>query len=153
MHQARALTASIAQDVQHAVDVARGAGTALDAKPDRLVEDENVVILIKRDRAQKLTRLFFRLGKISRFRRIEPERRDAHRLACLQPVLSIDPLAVDAQFAFADHALDVGERQRRKSRLEKAVDPHAGFIGGDHDGLDFGGFLGKRNWRDDLPHG
>src|SRR5258708_12379469 len=73
MHQARALTASIAQGVQHAVHMARGAGTALDAKPHGLVEDENVVILVERDRTQKLTRLFFRFGEVSRFRRIEPE--------------------------------------------------------------------------------
>src|SRR5258708_16348160 len=91
MHQARALTASIAQGVQHAVHMARGAGTALDAKPHGLVEDENVVILVERDRTQKLTRLFFRFGEVSRFRRIEPEWRDAHPPACLHPPPAVAP--------------------------------------------------------------
>src|SRR5262249_36253010 len=117
-----------------------------------IVEDENVVILVERDRTQNLTRPFFRFRQVSRFRRIEPERRDAHRLACLQPILAVDPLAVDAQLAFADHALDVGERQRRKPRFQKAVDPHSGFIGRDGDGLDLGCFRRERGRRGDLPH-
>jgi len=32
--------------------------------------------------------------------------------------------------------LDVAEREPRKPRLEEAVDAHAGFVGGDGDGLD-----------------
>ena len=75
---------------------------------------------------------------------------DAHRLTRRQPILAVDPLAVDAQFAFADHALDAGERQRRKFCLEKAVDPHAGFVRRDRDGVRPGGFLGKRNRRNDI---
>src|SRR5258708_35276942 len=109
MHQARALTASIAQGVQHAVHMARGAGTALDAKPHGLVEDENVVILVERDRTQKLTRLFFRFGEVSRFRRIEPEWRDAPPLASLPPGLAGDPPARGAQLPFSAAALALGK--------------------------------------------
>src|SRR4029077_8274798 len=47
-------------------------------------------------------------------------------------------LAVDAQLTFADDALDVGERQAGKARLEKTVDAHVVFVGGDDHGLDFG---------------
>ena len=59
-----------------------------------------------------------------------------------EPVLGLGALAVDAQFAFADDALDVGETQSRKPRLKKAVDAHAGFIGRDRDVLHAG-----RHWR------
>ena len=59
---------------------------------------------------------------------IELQRRNADRLPGLQPVLGLRALAVHAQLAFADDALDVGERQPGKARLEEAVDPHAGLV-------------------------
>src|SRR5258708_31728410 len=115
MHQARALTASIAQGVQHAVHMARGAGTALDAKPHGLVEDENVVILVERDRTQKLTRLFFRFGEVSRFRRIEPEWRGGHRPARLPPVPARHPPSAVSPFPLSGPPLGIGKRQRRET--------------------------------------
>ena len=65
---------------------------------------------------------------VARLRRIELERRDAHRLPGLQPVLGLRALAVHAHLAFADDALDVGERQPREPRLEEAVEPHAVLV-------------------------
>ena len=67
--------------------------------------------------------------------RLEAQRRDAHGLPGFQPVLWLGALAVDPHLAFTDDALDVGEAQARKALLEKTVDAHAGFIGGDGDVL------------------
>jgi hypothetical protein len=50
-------------------------------------------------------------------------------------LLGLRALAVHAQFALSNDALDVGEGEPRKSRLEKAIDPHAGFVGCDFSGL------------------
>jgi len=38
---------------------------------------------------------------------LEPQRRNAHRLSGGEAILTVDALAVDAQLAFADDALDV----------------------------------------------
>ena len=80
-------------------------------------------------------------------RRVELERRDAHLLADLEPILGVDALAVHPHLAFAHDALDVAERQAGKLRLEKAIDPHAGFVGADRDGLHAGRDFGKRRRR------
>src|SRR5579863_8406055 len=50
-------------------------------------------------------------------------------------MLRLRALAVNAHLAFADHALDVREAQPRKLGFQKAIDAHAGFVGGDRDGL------------------
>jgi hypothetical protein len=52
-------------------------------------------------------------------RRIELERRNANALPLLDPVLAVGPLAVDAQFALTDDALDMGERQTGETRSRK----------------------------------
>ena len=58
------------------------------------------------------------------------ERRDAHRLAGLQPVLRLRALAVHAQLAFADDALDVGERRpgNRASRKRSTRMPASSAV-------------------------
>ncbi len=87
-------------------------------------------------RLQRLGRGFRELGR--RFGRIEPQRRNPHALAGLQTVLAVGALAVDAQLAFANDALDVGERQSGKARLQEAVDAHVVLVRRDDDGLDLG---------------
>src|SRR5262249_19658623 len=93
-------------------------------------EDEDVVILVKRDRAQKCARLFLGFGEVGRLRGIKPQRRDAHRLAGLPPVLAVDPPAVDAPLAFADHAVDVGEHSdgNRASRKRSTRIPDSSAV-------------------------
>ena len=70
---------------------------------------------------------------------VELQRRNPDALPLLQPVLAVGALAVDAQLAFADDALDMGKRQAGKPRFQKAVDPHVGFICRNDDGLHFCG--------------
>ena len=115
------------------------AGAALHREPHRLVEHQHVVVLVERDRLEERAGLLSAsLRGVARLRRIELERRDAHRLPGLQPVLRLGALAVHPQLAFADDALDMGERQPRKAGLEEAVDAHAGFVAGHGDGLHAG---------------
>src|SRR5262249_60535659 len=71
----------------------------------------------------------------ARLRRIELERRDAHRLPGLQPGFRLRPLAVHAQLALADDALDVTERQAGIAGLEETVDAHARLVARHGDGL------------------
>src|SRR5262249_187014 len=112
-----------------------GTGSALDREPHRFVEHEHVIVLEQRDRLQKTPRLLVRFGA-DRLWSVELEWRNPDGLARYQPILAVDALAVDAQLAFADDALDVREREAGKARFEKPIDPHAGFVGGDRDGLD-----------------
>jgi hypothetical protein len=139
MHQPRPLAVRVAQHPEHAVEMARGAGTALHRKPHRLVEHQHVGVFVERDRFKKRAGLLVSLAAGgARFRRIEPQRRNADRLPGLEPVLRLRALTVDAHLAFADDALDVGEAQARKPRLEETVHPHAGFVGGHRDVLHAG---------------
>ena len=120
--------------------MARGAGAALHREAHRLVEHQHVGVLVQRDRAQELARLLVSLAACRRrLRFAEFQRRDAHVLPRRQPVLRLDALAVHAQLAFADDALDVGERKPGKPRLEETIDAHAGFIAANRDGLHAGG--------------
>ena len=100
--------------------MARGAGAALHGEPHRLVEHQHVGVLVQRDRCEELARLRRRpraagvrgLGGSS----LSGGMRTAWP-AC-KPVLRLRALAVHAQLAFADDALDVGERKpgKRASR-------------------------------------
>jgi len=109
--------------------MARGARAALHREPHGLVQHQHVGVLVERDRLEEIAGLGIRLV----FRRarpglVQPQRRDTHRLSGLEPLLGLRALAVHAQLAFADHTLDTGERQPGETRLEEAVDAHAGFV-------------------------
>jgi hypothetical protein len=126
----------IAQNLEHAVDVACGAGAALHRKSHRLVEHEHVGILVERDRFEEGASFFVGLvAGSARLRLIEAQRRDAHGLTRLQPVLRLRALAADPHLAFADDALNVGEAQARKARFQKTIHTHAGLVAGDGDVL------------------
>ena len=64
----------------------------------------------------------------ARARLIQSQRRDAHRLPGLEPLFGLRALAVHAQFALSNDALDMGEGEPRKPRLDEAIDAHAGFV-------------------------
>ncbi len=128
------------------------AGTALHRKPERLVEHQHVVIFIKRDRFEELAGLVVGcVTRRTRFRMLEPQRRNAHALPGFEPVLRLGALAVDPQLAFTDDALDVRETQAWKLRFQEAIDPHAGFVGRDGDILDSGRHRGRSRSRHRFP--
>jgi hypothetical protein len=139
VHQPRLLALDVAHHFQHVVDIARDTGAALHRQPLRLVQHHDVGILEQDHVLERLQCLLRGFGEASGrgLRRIEPQRRNAHALSLLQPVLAVGALAIDAQLAFADDALDVGERQPWKACLEEAVDPHVVSSAVDH-GLDLG---------------
>ena len=136
VHKPWLLALGIAHHLQHLIDVSRRAGAALHRKPERLVQHENIVVLVDRhllQRGKRLLRAFRQFAH--RLRRVELQRRNADALPLLQPVLAVDALAVDAQLALTDDALDVRERQAGKARFEKAIDAHVVLVGRHFDGL------------------
>jgi hypothetical protein len=64
------------------------------------------------------------------------KRRDADLLPGFEPVVRLGALAVDAQFALADDALDMGEGQVGVAGGQEAIDPHPGLVRLDGDRLD-----------------
>src|SRR5262249_28578820 len=83
----------------------------------------------KRDRLEEAAGLIARLGvACRRTRLIQSQRRNTHRLPGLEPLLGLRALAVHAQFALSNDALDMGEGEPRKPRLDKAIDAHAGLV-------------------------
>jgi hypothetical protein len=120
VHQPGALALRVAQHLEHAVEMARGARAALHREPHGLVQHQHVGVLVERDRLEEIAGLGIRLV----FRRARPglvqaQRRDTHRLSGSSRCFGLRALAVHAQLAFADHALDMGERQPGETRLEE----------------------------------
>ena len=149
VHQPRLLPLGVAHHFQHVVDISRDAGAALHRKPRRLVQHHDVGVLEEDHLLQRLQCFGRSFGERARaLRGVELERRNANALAFFQPVLAVGALAVDAQLAFANDALDVGERQTRKTRLEETVDAHVVLVRGDDDGLNLG--RQRRRLGDDL---
>src|SRR5215203_962412 len=110
MDEARLLALLVAQRLKQAVDVALRPRPALDRKAGGLVEDENVLVLVERDRLEKAALVLVAGGPAGRdLLRLEPERRDADSLTGLEPLLRFRPLTVDPELAFSDNPLDVGE--------------------------------------------
>ena len=139
MHQSWALALGVAQHLEHAVEMARSARAALHREPHGLVEHQHVGIFVERDGFEEIAGLGIRLVfGCTWLGLIQPQRRDAHGLPGLETLLGLRALAVHAQFALPDHALDVGERKPGKARLEEAVDAHAGFVGAHLGGLHAG---------------
>src|SRR5262249_9782641 len=113
---------------------------------------------------EEVAGLIANLGVASRRTRlIQSQRRNAHRLPGLEPLLGLRALAVHAQFALSNDALDVREGEPREPRLDEAIDAHAGFVRSDFGDLyagrgchRFGGgwaaapLCGKRAHHDDM---
>ncbi|KAF0136228.1 MAG: hypothetical protein FD152_1084, partial [Xanthobacteraceae bacterium] len=137
MDEPRALAVPVGQDRQHAVEVLLGSRAALHGEPGRLRQHHDVGVLIERDRGKEAGDVLADLGRHGP-RLVELQRRHAHRLAGFQSVLGLDAAPVHPQFALADDALDVAERELRESGREEAVDPHVVLVLGDGQRLDAG---------------
>ncbi|MCD6073094.1 MAG: hypothetical protein K0S42_3610 [Microvirga sp.] len=136
MHETRLLPVVASQGIEHPVHMPLSARATLDREPHRLVDDENVLVLIKRDRLQEVAVALI-LGRAPRDRALLVELQGRHPdlLAGRKPLVGLRPLAVDPQLALADDALDVSESQLREACDQEAVDAHVGLVGLDHEGL------------------
>ena len=61
---------------------------------------------------------------------LNPHRRQAYFVACLDPVLRIDALAIDAHFALAQQAINAAARHGFEVSHQEVIDALAGLIGG-----------------------
>src|SRR5690242_18001359 len=87
MNQPRAFTSAIAQGLEHAIDVLAGAGSALDRKPHRFVEHQDIVVFEQGYRAQKRPGLCVGRSSGLQLLRWKSQWRDAHYLSRLQTLL------------------------------------------------------------------
>ena len=129
----------VAQHVEHAVDVPHGAGAALDAQTHRLVEHQNVRILIQRDRLEERAGLV-RLAVSPSPASADRAATGGMRTACPASRRSFGcarlPLTRSSPFRMTRWIWE--KAQARKPRFQEAVHPHAGFVGRNGDRLDAG---------------
>ena len=95
------------------------------------VQHHHVVVFEQGDGFQIGAGLEFFRRVLAQLRRLGFERGNAHALAGLQAVLRMHAPPAHTQLAFADHPLDMAERQTRKPCFQEAVNAHAVFVFGD----------------------
>ena len=120
-------------------------GAALHRQPRRLVQHDDLVVLVY-DQAADLLGVAVRHGRdLARLgrRRGGDAGRQADGLAGLDPVLALGALAVDADLAGAQKLLQGAVAQLGEMALEPAIEPQAGLVVGDGSGLDLGA---RRSW-------
>src|SRR6185437_1041022 len=137
MDEARALLGIEAQCVEQPVQMALGVGAALDGKAVRLVDDDEVVVLVQHGAADHLE--VARPGRrrlAARRRRADvAQRRDADDLAGSDAIAGLGALAVDAHLAGAQQPLEAAMAEAREMPAEPAVEPELAVGGGDGNGL------------------
>ena len=124
--------------IEHAVDMPLGARAALHGEARRLVEDDDVFVLVDHQRLD--------LGGIAigdggdfprlRWRRRRDAGRQADLLPRLDPVLSLDPPPIDTDLPRAQQFLQGSVGQSGEMTLEPAIQPQAGLVVGDGAVLD-----------------
>ena len=107
-------------------------GAALHGKPGRLVEDEDLGVLVDQHLRQHVGIALLAHG--ARGHRalallVDAERRHAHHLAGLDARVGLGAAAIDADLAGAQQLLQMAEAQAREMRLEPAIEPHARLAG------------------------
>src|SRR5690349_3393906 len=149
MNETRLLALLVREGLQHGVDMPGEAGAALDRETGGLVEDEDLVVLVKEHGAKR-----FRIAQLARrlalCRRNAPSGsrsrgpawpftatrdrcsvhwRNANRLPRLEACVGFDPAAVDPDLAGTQQLLEMAEGQVGIVRLEPTVEAHPGFVG------------------------
>ena len=138
--QPRPLLVAETQRVEHAVDMPLGPGPALHRQARRLVQHDDLVVLVD-DQAADLLGVAVRHGRdLARlgWRRRGDAGRQADGLAGLDAILALGALAVDADLAGAQKLLQGAVAQLGEMALEPAVEPQAGLVVDDGSGLDLG---------------
>ncbi len=133
MDEPRLLPSSVAKRFQHAVDMTVDAGPALHGQTGRLVEDQNMPVLVEHIRLQHVA--IVPVAHCCRAQRLRLalvaglQRRYAHRLAGGDTRRGLHPPAVDADLARPHQFLQMRKAEARIMQLEPAVEPHAGLVG------------------------
>ncbi len=142
VHEARTLAAeAVGHAGEHAIDVPFGSAAALHGEAERLVEHEDVLVLVE-DHALDAGPIG--LGKPER--RLDARRRrrllGAHDLrhadigAGFETLVALDPAAVDAHLSRAQQLLQIRVADIGKVDAEPPVKPHVGLGRLHFDGLD-----------------
>ena len=113
----------------------------LHRKARRLVEDEDVPVLVDHHRVEQAAflggkRFDIGLGRIGGAL-VEGQRRHADFLVRLQPGVGLDAACTHAHLAGAGQLVEIGEGHLREMHLEPAVEAHPRFLGGDDVAFDF----------------
>ena len=115
----------------------RGLGAALHCDARRLVEHEQIVVLVEGDGSKEGTvRLGQRL-RCRRCRRSRRQRRHANGLTRGEPCARLGAAAVDPNLAGAQQFLEPAVRQVGVMAPEPAVEPHAVLAGLDRPHFDW----------------
>ena len=116
--------------------MARHAGTALHGKARRLVEDEDLRVLVEQHLAQHIAVVLAAHGlrrELAFALAVDAERGDAHDLSRFDAGVCLGATAVDAHLAGAQQLLQLHEAEAGIMRLEPAVEPHARLARFDRD--------------------
>ena len=130
MDQARPFAIGPGERAQHRVEIAPLAGTALDREPGRLVEDQDIVVLMDHQAAHEA-------GIDVRNRRGPAARRDigvdvgrqTDDLSGDDAGLALRALAVEADLALAEQLFDPSLCQAGKTPPQPAIEPLVGILG------------------------
>ena len=131
MHQHRPVATRIRESLQEAIEVFARAGAPLDGKPERLIQHNDVAVLVE---DEILDASAIALGRGAwprpglRGIRLEMERRHADALPLRQAGRNLDATAVDPHLTRADDLVQVSQREGRLPPLEPAVEAHAVFF-------------------------
>ena len=141
VHEARLVALAVGEGIQHAIEMAAQARTALHGKAGGLVQHHHHAVLEQHHVLDGLAVVIDELGglrpgvlAVVRLD-FDAERRDAHALPGSKARGAFGALAVDAHLTGAQQLLQVAEAKAREMDLEPTVEAHASLIGGH--GLEF----------------
>jgi hypothetical protein len=131
VHEPRPCLGPVAQGFEQAVDMMRRLGSALHGDARRLVEDEEVVVLVEGDRREKIA-VGLRQAASWRWRRRDiGQRRHADSLAVNEPRARLSARAIDPDLPRPQQLLEPAVGKLRVMGLEPAVEAHPVFTGRD----------------------
>ncbi len=114
--------------LQHAVDVPLRSRAALHREPVRLVEHDDVAVLVEGHRPDRPGVLGARGLARGRGYGRQPQRGHAHRLADFEAGRDFGALSVNPHLALADDLVEVRLRQVGKAATKPTVEAHPGLV-------------------------
>src|SRR5262245_42657398 len=130
MYKSRFYAFLVEPGLQHVIDMTANTRAALHCQTCRLVEDENLWVLIKEHLGKKVAVILAAHGARRQWAVAFPvdcERGDSDQLASFDAGVGLGPAAIDTYLARSQEFLKLDKTEARIVRLEPAVEPHAGF--------------------------